>query len=123
MDIFPTVLEASGVECKHVIDGKSILPSLLGKKQAELRSHWFFRRREGGTRYGGKTIEAVIQGHWKLLQNSPFAPLELYNLKSDPQEKIDLSRKNRKKFNELSAALRKEIQRYGTVPWQKPTNH
>lgn len=119
MDIFATVLEASGVECKHTIDGKSILPTLRGKTQSELRTHLFFRRREGGTRYGGKTIEAVIHGDWKLLQNSPFQPLELYNLKADPLEKTDLSKRNRRVFNELSAALRKEIQRYGTVPWQK----
>ncbi|MFQ5734714.1 MAG: sulfatase, partial [Planctomycetaceae bacterium] len=119
MDIFPTVLEAAGVECKHSIDGKSFLPTLRGGKQAELRTHWFFRRREGGNRYGGKTIEAVIRGDWKLLQNSPFQPLELYNLKTDPQEQTDLSKRNRRVFNALSAALRKEIQRYGTVPWQK----
>jgi arylsulfatase A-like enzyme len=146
MDIFPTVLNAAGIPGTEneprpsgsgsarktssaplrsrlvkgdAIDGRSFLPTLLGKTQPPLRSHWFFRRREGGNRYGGKTIEAVIRGDWKLLQNSPFAPLELYNLKNDPQEQHDLSRKNRRMFNELSAALRKEIQRYGTVPWQK----
>lgn len=120
MDIFPTICDASGVEITHEIDGKSILPTLLGNEQPPLRKHWFFRRREGGTRYAGKTIEAVRVGDWKLLQNSPFEPQELYNLKADPQERIDLSKKNRKKFNELAAILRKEIQRYGAVPWQRP---
>lgn len=120
MDIFPTVLQAAGVKAEHVIDGKSILPTLRGETQSELRTHWFFRRREGGNRYGGKTIEAVIHGDWKLLQNSPFQPLELYNLKTDPKEQHNLAQKNRKVFNQLSAALRKEIQRYGSVPWQKP---
>ncbi|GAB4153047.1 MAG: hypothetical protein Tsb009_29260 [Planctomycetaceae bacterium] len=120
MDILPTVLQAAGVKLPDNLDGKSLLPTLQGKAQPPLRSHWFFRRREGGNRYGGKTIEAVIQADWKLLQNSPFKPLELYNLKADPREERDLSKTNRKKFNELSAALRKEIQRYGKVPWQKP---
>lgn len=120
MDIFPTLLEAAGIEAKNEIDGRSFLPTLLGKRQSELRSHWFFRRREGGTRYAGKTIEAVIHGDWKLLQNSPFEPLELYNLKVDPLEKQDLSKSHREQFLELSAALRKEIQRYGKIPWQKP---
>ena len=94
MDIFPTLLEASGVEAKHVLDGVSILPTLLGKNQPELRKFWFFRRREGGTRYAGKTIEAVIRGDWKLLQNSPFEPMELYNLKTDPQQKMNLAKKH-----------------------------
>ena len=59
MDIFPTLLSAAGVDLQHEIDGRSFLPTLFGKEQPELRTHWFFRRREGGNRYGGKTIEAV----------------------------------------------------------------
>ncbi|KAA0139243.1 sulfatase-like hydrolase/transferase [Gimesia chilikensis] len=120
MDLFPTVCEAAGIKVPAGLDSVSILPTLEGKTQAPLRKHWFFRRREGGNRYGGKTIEAVRSGDWKLLQNSPFAPLELYNLKADPLEKENLAEKNRKKFNELSTLLRAEIQRYGSVPWQKP---
>lgn len=120
MDLFPTVCEAAGIKVPAGLDSVSILPTLEGKTQTPLRKHWFFRRREGGNRYGGKTIEAVRSGDWKLLQNSPFAPLELYNLKADPLEKENLAEKNRKKFNELSTLLRAEIQRYGSVPWQKP---
>ncbi|MFI4850320.1 MAG: sulfatase [Gimesia chilikensis] len=120
MDLFPTVCEAAGIKVPAGLDSVSILPTLEGKTQDPLRKHWFFRRREGGNRYGGKTIEAVRSGDWKLLQNSPFAPLELYNLKADPLEKENLADNNRKKFNELSTLLRAEIQRYGSVPWQKP---
>ena len=122
MDIYPTVLEAAGVEIPSdlPLDSKSFLPTLLGKQQPALRDYWFFRRREGGNRYGGKTIEAVRWGDWKLLQNSPFEPLELYNLKEDPLEENDLAKKAPRMFNQLSTALRAEIQRYGTVPWQKP---
>ncbi|WP_145180729.1 sulfatase-like hydrolase/transferase [Gimesia aquarii] len=122
MDLFPTLCEAAGITVPANLDAVSFLPTLEGKSQPPLRKHWFFRRREGGNRYGGKTIEAIRSGDWKLLQNSPFAPLELYNLKTDPLETKDLAHKNRKKFNELSALLRAEIQRYGSVPWQKPLN-
>jgi hypothetical protein len=44
----------------------------------------------------------------------------LYNLKDDPREKTDLKNKAPKKFQELAADLRRQIQKYGTVPWQKP---
>ena len=54
------------------------------------------------------------------MQDSPFAPLELYHLQSDPAETNDLAAKERTVFNELSAAMRKEIQRGGSVPWQTP---
>lgn len=120
MDLFPTICELAGAKIKHPIEGRSILPTLLGKKQERLRDQSFFTRREGGTRYQGKTIDAVIRGPWKLLQNSPYGPFELFNLATDPKEATDLSQKNRAKYNELSAALRKQLQREGAVPWQKP---
>jgi arylsulfatase A-like enzyme len=41
-------------------------------------------RREGGPQYGGRSCEAIIRGDWKLMQNDPFSPMELYNLKADP---------------------------------------
>jgi len=119
MDILPTLMDIVSVDRPADIEGRSFKPMLLGKKQEELRKLSFFARREGGLRYQGKTIEAVRSGPWKLLQNSPFAPLELYNLANDPAEKTDLAQKNRRKFNELSAALRRQQQRYGQIPWQE----
>ncbi len=120
MDIFATVCQVAGVQVTHEIDGAGFLPTLMGERQPVLRRHWFFTRREGGERYGGKTIDAVRSGDWKLLQNSPFAPLELYNLRADPYEQQNLAKQNRQKFRELSALLRRQIQRGGSVPWQKP---
>ncbi len=120
MDIFPTLCHAANVKIPHTIDGVSFLPTLQGEQQQPLRQLWFFSRREGGTRYGGKTIEALRRGDWKLLQNSPFQPLELYNLKDDPLEKNNMIKKAPKIYQSLAAELRSQIQRYGTVPWQKP---
>jgi arylsulfatase A-like enzyme len=118
MDLLPTFCDAAGVAIPHAIEGKSFLPTLRGQPQAELRDLWFFTRREGNARYQGKTIDAVIHGDWKLLQNSPFGPLELYNLKDDPREETDRSKSAPKVFAELSAELRRQIQRGGAVPWQ-----
>lgn len=118
MDILPTVLKAADVACGHEIDGVSFLPTLLGKEDAGPERMVFFIRREGGVAYGGKTIDAVRKGDWKLLQNTPFGPPELYNLQTDPEEKDNLFAKEPKKAEELSAALRAHIQRAGAVPWQ-----
>ena len=120
MDFYPTICDAAGAKFDHAIEGRSILPTLVGQKQNELREISYFTRREGGTRYQGKTIDALIKGPWKLLQNSPYGPFELYNLEADPKETTDLSKKNGGKFNELSADLRHSIQVGGAVPWQKP---
>ncbi len=120
MDLYPTLAAAAGVRLEHEIDGVDFLPTLLGKEQPPLSRDVFFSRREGNLRYGGKTIEAVRRGRWKLLQNSPFAPQELYDLEADPLEANDLSKKQPRIFRELATALRAHIQRGGAIPWQRP---
>ena len=120
MDIFTTVCDVAAVKPPLGIDGESFLPTLRGEDTSNQDREVYFVRREGGAAYGGKTIEAVRSGKWKLLQDSPFAPLELYDLDADPMETTDLAGKNKKVFHEMSAALRKQIQRGGIVPWQPP---
>lgn len=119
MDLFPTLVEAAGLKATHPIEGKSFLPTLLGQEQSDADRPLFFSRREGGSRYGGLTIQAVQLNNWKLLQNSPFAPQELYNLAEDPAEENNLIDTEKEKFRELNALLRKHLQEAGKVPWQK----
>ena len=119
MDIFPTACAAAGAKFAHSIDGTSILATLQGNEQT-LKRDLFWTRREGNTRYMGKAVWAFRRSDWKLLQNSPMGPFELFNLKDDPLEKNDMSKKNRKKFNEMAVGLRAHMQRGGAVPWQKP---
>ena len=121
MDIFATACEVAGVSVPTSLDAVSFLPTLRGETQTRERPDHYFVRREGGLAYGGKTIEAFRRGDWKLLQDSPFAPLELYNLSSDPQEATNLAARNPDIFRQLDAALRTQIQRAGATPWQKPS--
>jgi len=139
MDLFPTICAAAGVPLEHEIDGRSILPTLTGVgtgpeergQKQEPTSHapaaspldaeqrvLFWVRREGGPQYGGRAYYAVRQGDFKLLQNSPFEPMELYNLKDDPQEQKPLGRKH-PMYNKLFTALQNHISQAGAVPWQR----
>jgi len=122
MDLYPTLVEAAGGKVNHHIEGKSFLPVLMGHNQSDQDRPLYFVRREGGKRYGGLTIQAVLLNEWKLLQNSPFAPQELYNIEEDPSEQYDLSESHPEKFDELNSMTMKFMQEAGKVPWQKSEN-
>jgi arylsulfatase A-like enzyme len=120
MDIFPTLAELTRTPIHHTIEGRSFLSTLLGKPKPEDDRVLYFTRREGGP-YGGKAYHAIRQGPWKLLQNSPFQPMELYNLNDDPMEKNDVIKKQPDIFKKLNGMLMQHIQEGGRVPWQKPS--
>jgi arylsulfatase A-like enzyme len=117
-DVFPTFLELAGAKPAAELDAISLLPVLKGGTITKPRDLYFVRR-EGGAAYVGKSYEAIIRGDWKLMQNDPFSPLELYHLKTDPQERTNLAARSKEACNELSAALRRHIQRGGATPWQR----
>jgi arylsulfatase A-like enzyme len=117
MDLYPTICEAAGAKITHQIDGRSILPTLLGKSQPDEDRFLFWVRREGGG-YGGRAYYAARYGDYKLVQNSPYEPMELYDLKDDLQEQKPLDRKH-KMYRTLFTALRNHIIEAGAVPWQK----
>ncbi|MHB1307854.1 MAG: sulfatase family protein [Limisphaerales bacterium] len=119
-DLFPTFVELAGAKPPAGLDAVSLLPVLRGGTLAAPRDLYFVRR-EGGRTYGGKSYEALIRGDWKILQNDPYRPLELYHLKDDPRETTNLADSQRQVFDELAHALRSQIQRGGAIPWQPST--
>jgi arylsulfatase A-like enzyme len=120
MDLLPTLCEASGVPIEHEVDGRSLLPLLRGKVAEVPARDLFFVRREGGGEFWGLESRALRRWPYKLVQNRPFEPYQLFDLANDPQETTDLAGKMPGKVRELAAALSKQIQRGGKVPWQAP---
>ncbi len=118
-DVFPTVLELAGGKPSAELDAVSLVPLVDGKTIDQPRDLYFVRR-EGGPAYGGKSYEALIRGPWKLLQNDPFSPRELYHLLDDPAERHNLADSRPQIVRELSQALQRHIQRGGQTPWQPP---
>ena len=118
MDLFPTICEAAGVEAKIQIDGRSLLPTLLGRSQPLEDRTLIWVRREGGRRHAGRAFYAVRRGDYKLVQNSPFEPMQLFNLAEDPEEKQPLPSTD-ETYLRLVKALQAHLQRSGAVPWQK----
>jgi arylsulfatase A-like enzyme len=118
-DLFPTFLELAGAPLPADLDAVSLAPALRGQPMPPSRELYFVRR-EGGQAYGGKSYEAIIRDGWKLMQNDPYSPLELYNLDDDPYEQRNLAAANPERVKELAGALRRHVQRGGSTPWQKP---
>ena len=120
MDFYPTLCEVAGAPVHHTIDGVSLLPTLMGEPAPEFESRTvFWVRREGGRTYGGRAYYAARRGDWKLLQNTPYEPMELFNLGNDNAEERPLGA-SRPEYGALSDALRNHINRSGAVPWQPP---
>ena len=118
MDLLPTICAAAGAKFTHAIEGRSILPTLLGKDQPPEDRFLFWVRLEGG-HYKGKVYHAARYGDWKLTQNNAREPFRLYNLKDDPGEKTDLG-KGHPKYNVLHDALAAHIAKASKVPWRRP---
>ena len=118
MDLFPTICTVAGLTVESEIDGVSLFRTLVGQMAPPMERTLHWVRREGGRRHQGQDYYAVRQGHWKLLQNSPFEPFKLFNLREDPQEKHDLAEQDPETVSRLSRTLRRRIQKAGAVPWQ-----
>ena len=117
MDIFPTLCEIVGVEPGYEINGMSLYRSLTGKPQVTDNRVVYFMRREGGF-YGGLCYYAARQGQYKLVQNTPFEPLQLFNLVTDPGERIPLENTS-EQFSNIKYRLSQHIREAGQIPWQK----
>lgn len=119
MDFYPTLCEITGIPITHEIEGQSILKTLQGEKQDFSERLLYWIRREGGQQFLGDCQHAIRRGDVKLLHNRPFEPLELYDLSNDPLEATDTAKTNADQFKEMGNLFRQEIQKSGSIPWQK----
>ena len=120
-DVFPTFLETAGIKISPELDAVSLVPILNGGTIPKPRDLYFVRR-EGGLGYGGKSYEAIIRDGWKLMQNDPYRPLELYHLNNDPMEKDNLVKSEPSKAAKLAPLLRAHIRTGGATPWRKESH-
>ena len=119
MDLFPTACEVSGAPVPDAIEGRSIWETLQGGDQDFSERTLYWLRREGGQRFLGQCQHAVRRGGIKLLNNSPFEPLELYDLGNDPLETTDMAATASDPFRDMSQLFQAETQKAGCVPWQR----
>ena len=121
-DAFSTISEIGGVSdiVPDVVDGKSILPTLLGRGQPELEDRPLYWE---GHRFFG-FYQVVRKGDWKLIRWTRRGPrlhplgdvdpvlpddqyplLELFNLRSDHREEQNLAYRETARTEELLSLL------------------
>ncbi|MGC8794282.1 MAG: sulfatase-like hydrolase/transferase, partial [Bryobacteraceae bacterium] len=111
-DFLPTAAELAGARAPKGIDGISVASTLLGRRQAPHDYlYWELPRYEArtGTFPDELPMQALRTGRWKAVRPAPGAPIELYDLASDPGEKTDLAARQpelRKRLEALMAAAR-----------------
>jgi len=107
-DLFPTFLEMGGVESYDqigsIIDGKSIVPLIKGKKN-KLKNREIFWHFPHIMHEPYVPYSSVRKGDWKLIYFHMNRELELYNLKNDIGEEENLVKENTEKTKELSIVL------------------
>ena len=89
-DMFPTFLDIAGIEAQpYQIDGISLYPELMGKRNQKDHEYLYWEFHEQGGRV------AILQYPWKGIRygvnQDPDSPLELYNLISDPGEENNVA--------------------------------
>lgn len=115
-DFLPTFAALTGQQVPVPTDGLSILPTLESKsgKQAKHQALYWEFHEDGGR-------QAVRMGDWKGLRQQVKvqrnAPLELYNLRSDPAEKKDLSAQHPDIVQKIMAFMEKSHEENQNFPF------
>lgn len=114
MDIVPTLADICGVPINHNIDGRSFKKLLLEGRQAQFEHPVYHMWLQGETK------ECMRHGDWKLVRDQAGTPFELYNIKRDPYEKVNLAKQESKRLNEMIGALESHMREAKRVPWKRP---
>jgi len=129
VDLFPTFAALAGVATPALHDGIDLAPLFAGKTVESRPLFWHFPAYLQG--YGqdlGSPFKnfrttpcgVIRDGNWKLIEYFEDGALELYNLKSDPQENTNLARDQASIRDELLHRLKKWRQDVkAPVPTQK----
>lgn len=108
-DFLPTAAELAGVKSPEGLDGISMLPALLGKKQkAHEYLYWELPQYDGktGTFPDAPVFQAMRRGNWKAIRPRGGKPVELYDLAKDPGERENVAAANPKLAAEFDERLR-----------------
>lgn len=103
-DFYPTCLEIAGLEplVRQHVDGVSFLPALKGDLFDRGPIYWHYPHYSN---QGGTPAAAVREGNYKLIEFFEDGHVELYNLREDISEKVNLA----EQMSQRTFAMRKQL--------------
>ena len=106
IDLYPTLVEACGLKQPktHKVDGVSLVSVLKGGAAPDRDAiFWHYPHYHPG---GATPYSAARFGDWRIVEFFETGKIELYNLKDDIGEKMDLSSKEQELTAQLHAKLK-----------------
>jgi arylsulfatase A len=108
-DLFATVVDIAGARARATIDGRTLAPVLRGARMADSALFWHYPHYSN---QGGAPGGAIRDGEWKLIEFYEDGRVELFHLKSDAGERLNLAEKHFARAKEMQgrlAAWRKSV--------------
>jgi len=93
IDLAPTLIELAGAKSKHKMDGRSLMPLLKGARPSDWRTSFLVEYNTDTVfpRVRNMGYRAVRTERWKLIRYNDLDGMdELYDLKNDPYEMVNL---------------------------------
>jgi arylsulfatase A-like enzyme len=113
-DFLPTAADIGMTKPPKGIDGISVFPLLTGQAQTNQHDFLYWEFHERGFQ------QAARHGDWKAVRPQAEEPLELYNLKTDLGEKVNVAAKNPEVVAKFEAYLKTARTESPNWPIKKP---
>ncbi|MCC5453383.1 sulfatase-like hydrolase/transferase [Rheinheimera sp. UJ51] len=106
IDIAPTILDFAGIKAPDSYQGKSLLPLIYGESVPKWRDSFFFEHMYQPKHASIPPMVGIRTERWKYIDFYKNGYEQLYDLNSDPEEKINLA--TSQKFSSVLQTLREE---------------
>lgn len=104
LDLVPTILELAGVPVPDDLDGISLVPYLTGERETGMRR--YAMTTYNGQQFGLFTQRMIRNEDWKYVWN-PTDTDEMYDMKNDPHELVNLAVKP--EYADILKSLRQDL--------------
>ena len=118
IDFYPTFLELANTTSSQTLDGVSLVPLFANQNIDRDELYWYYPA--GAKTWNDRKACVVRKGDYKLIYRFALAPdyYELYNLKDDPSESLNLYKTEKTKATELVNILDNWMSEMNIPKWE-----